>query len=119
MKPVKRKVIADYESPYPESIRFAKGEKVKIGAKFDEDSGWDNWYLCEGQQGKKAWVPVQYLDINGDTGIINTPYDARELTIHKGEILETFEEINGFAMAVNSKGMKGWVPFRNLAPVIE
>ena len=50
---------------------------------------------------------------------MNTPYDARELTIHDGEILETFEEINGFAMGKNSKGMKGWVPLKNIRPSIE
>jgi len=119
MKPPKRIVIADYKSPYPESIKFEKGEQVRIGEKFDEDSDWDNWYWCEGQQGKKAWVPLQYIDISGDTGTINTPYDAKELSIDKGEILETFEEINGFSMARNSKGVKGWAPLRNLGSLVE
>jgi SH3-like domain-containing protein len=119
MKPVKRKVIADYKSPYPESIRFKKGEPVRIVEKFDKDSDWDNWYWSEGKHGKKAWVPIQYIDIDGDKATINTPYDAKELTIHKGEILKTFEEINGFTMAINSKGMKGWAPLKNLRPVIE
>ena len=99
MKPVKRKVIVDYKSPYPGSIKFEKGEIVRVGEKYDEDSEWENWYWCEGQQGKKAWVPIQYIDISGDTGTIKTQYDAKELTIYKGEILETHEEINGFTMA--------------------
>ena len=119
MKPVKRRVIADYESPYPESIKFDKGEQVRIGEKFDQDSDWDNWYWCEGQQENKAWVPIQYIDFDGNIGTINTPYDAKELTIHKGEILETLEEINGFTMAINSKGIKGWAPLKNLESLIE
>ena len=65
MKPVKRRVIADYESPYPESIKFEKGEQVRIGEKFEKDSDWKNWYWGEGQQGKKAWVPIQYIDVDG------------------------------------------------------
>ena len=43
MVQVKRKVIVEYKSPYPESIKIERGEQVRIGEKFEKDSDWDNW----------------------------------------------------------------------------
>lgn len=111
---MKRKVIKSYPSPYPVSIVFRQGENVRIGRKFEDDPDWDNWFWCEGEHDNHAWVPAQYIDRSGESGTLNTAYDARELTVSKGQIVETFQEINGFAMARDSEGRRGWVPLKNL-----
>lgn len=114
MKPEHYKVVKDYKSPYPDPIVFRKGEKVKVGQEFKEDPDWKNWILCEGRDSKKAWVPKQYIDINGMNGILNKEYNAMELSVHVGEKLIVYEIVNGFGMSEKINGMRGWVPIKNM-----
>jgi len=108
------RVVKDYESPYPESIFFQKGERVKVCKKFKEDPDWQNWIWCEGKNGKKAWVPEDFLDSDGKNGLFNREYDAKELSVRVGEALTVSEIVNGFGMSEKSDGTKGWVPMRNM-----
>jgi hypothetical protein len=108
------RVVKDYVSPYPESIFFLKGERVTVGKRFKEDPDWQNWVWCEGENGKKAWVPEDFLDSDGKNGIFNRDYDAKELSVRVGEVLAVSEIVNGFGMSEKSDGVKGWVPMRNM-----
>ena len=114
MKSQKYRVKKDYQSPYPDPILFRKGEQVTVGREFKDDPDWQNWRWCEGKKNNAAWVPIQYLTIEGKSGIFNRDYNARELTVHKDEIVKVNEVLNGFGMAKNSDGSTGWVPLRNL-----
>ena len=86
---------------------------VKIGREFKEEPDWENWLWCEGN-GKKAWVPKQYLSIDGLNGKFNTEYNAMELSVKVGEIIIVYEIVNGFGMAEKLNGSKGLVPIKNL-----
>lgn len=114
MAKVRYKVVKDYESPYPVSIVFQKGERVKVGKKFKEDPDWQNWIWCEGKNGKKAWVPEDYLDSDGTNAVFKREYDARELSVRIGEIVTVNEIVNGFGMSEKPDGIRGWVPIRNM-----
>lgn len=114
MTPTKYKVIKNYQSPYPTPIPFQEGEKVIVGQKSNHDPEWENWHWCQGEKDKKAWGPKQYLEINGQEGVFIQDYNAMELTITPGEILSIYEIINGFGMAINEAGQKGWVPLKNI-----
>ena len=72
--PRKYRVIKAYDSPYPDPIIFHKEEQVEIGDEFSDDPDWQNWVLCMGENGKRAWVPLQYLVINQDTGRFTKNY---------------------------------------------
>jgi hypothetical protein len=113
VKPEHYRVIRAYNSPYPDSIFFRKGEKVAVGQEFKETPVWKNWLWCEGN-GKKAWVPKRYLVINGAYGVFNTDYDALELSVEVGDELIVHSVVNGFGMSEKLDGTKGWVPMRNL-----
>ncbi|HKJ26293.1 MAG TPA: SH3 domain-containing protein [Anaerolineales bacterium] len=108
------KVIEDYKSPYPEPNVFQAGEKVQVGEKFEDDPEWQDWFWCEGENQQKAWVPKLYLQMDGHVGVFIQDYNALELTLQVGEILTGFEEVNGFCMAENENGQKGWAPLKNL-----
>ncbi len=108
-----------YDSPYPDPIVFQKGDGVEIGNEFTDDPDWKNWVWCKGKNGKQAWVPVQYLILQGERGIFRRDYNALELSVSEGERLWVYEEINGFGMAEKADGKKGWVPLRNLGIEIE
>ena len=108
------RVVKDYKSPYPKPIVFQKGERVKIGKEFKEDPDWQNWIWCEGKNGKKAWVPEEYLNVDGRNGMFNREYNAMELSVQVGETLTVCEIVNGFGMSEKPDGTRGWVPMRNL-----
>jgi hypothetical protein len=117
MRHEKYKVEKEYESPYPDSIAFEKGEKVRIVDKENDEPDWPNWVWGEGQNKNKAWIPKQYLNIKGNVGILNTDYDAKELSIEIGETLTVHTILNGFGFARNAKGDTGWTPLKCLSPV--
>jgi len=108
------RVVKDYESPYPNSIVFQKGERVKVCKEFKEDPDWQNWIWCEGKNGKKAWVPEDYLNSDGRNGMFNREYNAMELSVQVGETLTVCEIVNGFGMSEKPDGSRGWVPMRNM-----
>lgn len=113
-KPERYRVIEDYRSPYPDPIVFQKGEEVNVGQEFREDQDWTNWVWCEGKNGKKAWVPKQYLNTDGKDATFNRDYNAMELSVQVGESLVVHEILNGFGMAEKPNGRKGWVPMKNM-----
>jgi hypothetical protein len=113
-RPRKHRVIKEYKSPYPIPNVFREGEQVEILKEFTDDPDWENWVWCKGKNGKQAWAPVQYLTIDGETGIFRRNYNAMELSVSAGEELSVYEEINGFGMAEKADGKKGWVPLRNM-----
>ena len=108
------RVIEAYQSPYPEAIIFNKGECVIIGKEFTDDPDWKDWVWCDGEHDNQAWVPKQYLDIEGNTGRFTTDYNALELSVEVGETLNIYEIVNGFGMAEKPNGERGWVPLKNL-----
>jgi Variant SH3 domain len=115
-KPTKYRVIKAYQSPYPDSLIFKKGDIVEVGKPFTGDPEWGNWLWCVGTDNLKAWVPKQYLNIIEKKGILNKDYNARELSVDVGENLFVHEIVNGFGMAEKANGKKGWVPMKYLEP---
>jgi O-6-methylguanine DNA methyltransferase len=113
VKPQRYRVVKDYRSPYPDPIVFQEGEKVRVGQEFKEDSDWKDWIWCEGNN-KKAWVPKQYINIDGVNGIFNQDYNAMELSVQVGERLVVYEIVNGFGMSEKTNGTRGWVPTKNM-----
>jgi hypothetical protein len=114
VKPQSYRVIKDYKSPYPDPIVFQKGERIKVCQEFKEDPDRKNWIWCEGKNDKKAWVPKEYIDVDGVNGIFNRNYNAKELTVQIGESLIVHEIVNGFGMSEKPDGTKGWVPVKNM-----
>lgn len=113
VKPEHYRVMRAYKSPYHDPILFRKGERVTFGQEFKEDPDWKNWVWCEGNS-KKAWVPKQYIIIDGANGVFKKDYNAMELSVKVGEELVVYEVVNGFGMSEKPDGTKGWVPMRNL-----
>jgi hypothetical protein len=107
---MKYRVIKDYESPYPHPLIFQKGEMVKIGEEFNDDPDWKDWVWCEGSNNINAWAPKQYLEMCEGQGTFIRDYNAMELSLTTGEVLEMDEIVNGFGMAEKPDGTRGWAP---------
>ena len=107
-------VIKGYQTPYPDSILFKKGDRVMIGETFQDDPDWVDWIWCVGESENRAWVPKQYIQSTSGESRLTRDFDAKELSINIGEILAVDQIVNGFGMAVKSDSTKGWVPMKNL-----
>ena len=110
-------VVEMYKSPYADPICFSKGERVGVGKESTHDPEWKDWFWCVGANENEAWVPAQYLSIEGRKGILLRDYNALELSVAPGELLLVSEILNGFGMAQKADGSRGWVPMKCLEKV--
>ncbi len=106
---MKSQVIKDHKSNYPKPIEFESKEKIEIGF---EDLEYPGWIRVKTQDGNEGWAPIEYIEIVNDTnqGIAKFSYNARELDVGVGEILQIKDTLCGWYYATNSSGDSGWVP---------
>jgi hypothetical protein len=115
------RVIADYQTEYPDPISVSAGETFQVSEKTDFWNGNPDWVWvwCTDLRGKQGWVPKTLIHFNADgtTGTARVPYSARELTITTGEELVAEQEESGWLWSTNEQGQNGWVPSGHLAPL--
>ncbi|MFW9773963.1 MAG: SH3 domain-containing protein [Candidatus Thorarchaeota archaeon] len=105
------KVISNYKSPFPNPLIIKKGDKLQI---IEKESEWSGWIWCISEKGAEGWVPINYLDIQGNSAQSLRDYDATELTVAVGEELLIEDQESGWIWASNKAGKKGWVPLDNV-----
>lgn len=105
-------VIQKYENSNTDPIELKLGDEVHIGEEFKEDETWPNWVKCVSKRtGKSGWTPLQILQIDGDIGITTIEYTAREMTVAVGDVVNGYNELNGWIWcARESDGLTGWIP---------
>lgn len=101
------KVIRDYDTPYPEPFVIKKGDMLEPS---DKDSEWEGWIWCTTADGKSAWVPESYLMIEGESARVLEDYDARELSVRIGDLLELIKAEAEWFWCRDKDGILGWVP---------
>ncbi len=73
---------------------------------------------CASEDGHQGWVAESYLEITGDKEAVATcEYDAAQLTVIEGEVLEVLDRQGAFLLCRNAAGTQGWVPRRVLEDV--
>lgn len=106
--------IKNYQSPYPESILFREGEVVVVGEVYNQEPSWQDWIRCLADDGREAWVPIQFLNITEQSGTLLKEYDALELSLTVDDVIRVSDIVNGFGMANKQNGEQGWVPMNHL-----
>jgi SH3-like domain-containing protein len=107
MRNMRGRVIKDYDTPYPEPFVIRKGDLLKPS---ERDSEWEGWIWCTNAEGKSAWVPESFLAIDGESARVLEDYDARELTVRVGDVLELIKEEAEWFWCRDKDGEFGWVP---------
>ncbi|AIR91293.1 SH3 domain-containing protein [Pseudomonas cremoricolorata] len=105
-------VIKSHRSEYPQPICFAKGALLTVGQRFEGHDGWQDWYLCSCQAQTPGWVPAQIIEALGvGQGRAREPYNAHELDVDPGQLIETLRALNGWYWCRRlSNGELGWLP---------
>jgi hypothetical protein len=105
------RVIAAYQSAHPDPLVIRVGEKLTVGKK---ESEWSGWVWCAKQNGKGGWVPEKYVELKGDICVARLDYDATELSVDIGDELIMGYEESGWIWCTNQHGQYGWVPADHL-----
>jgi hypothetical protein len=104
------RVISAHHAAPRDYLRAGSGE-VLIPGKRDAD--WPGWIYCTSRAGVGAWVPETYLELEGLACKLNRDYDATELTVEEGDLLEAVIEESGWLLCVDKSGRRGWIPAPN------
>ena len=111
------RAIRDYRAQYKDPIRVPAGAMVHVG---DRDAEYPAWCWCTAADGRQGWVPVELLG-PVHTGAASAPvlhdYNATELSVTAGDILEVVERRSDWIRARTNDGRVGWVPVTHVAPV--
>ena len=78
------------------------------------ETEWPGWIWCTNDSGKSAWVPENWVEIEGDSCVMKRDYDSTELSVEAGEVLSVESEESGWAWATKEGRESGWVPLENL-----
>ena len=108
------RVTRPYEQPCADPISVRAGARVFPDA--ERKTGIPGWLWCVAEDGRVGWTPRAWLRREGGVWRIDRDFDAIELTVESGELLEVLEEESGFYWAANSGGDRGWVPCEHVTP---
>lgn len=101
------RVVADYDTPFPNPLVLGAGQELAIS---DRESEWPGWLWCTTPEGSSGWVPESYVARQGETATLRRDYDATELSVRAGEELTIEWEESGWLWCANRAGQRGWVP---------
>jgi hypothetical protein len=101
------RVIADYDTPFPNPLDLRAGQELAVG---DRESEWLGWIWCTTSEGIGGWLPESYVIRQGNTATLRRDYDATELSVRAGEKLVVTMEESGWLWCENRTGQRGWVP---------
>lgn len=103
------------ETLCPDPIVVRAGDAVVPNfGKYTEIHG---WVWCTAQDGRVGWTPERWLEAGGDRWRITRDYNAFELCVAPGELLDVELEESGFLLVRRHNGASGWVPCENVGPV--
>ncbi|MCX6363081.1 MAG: SH3 domain-containing protein [Actinobacteria bacterium] len=109
------RVMQPHITSAPDPVRFVTGEALSIG---HHDQQWRSYVWCTDQSGRAGWVPDFYLEMTGaHEATALRDYDATELTVGSGKLLDVLEEVGGWLRCRTSSGNEGWVPGDNVESV--
>ena len=114
LTPKERRVIANYEVVHQNAICVTRGTRVVVTERKTKPE-WLGWIWCESEDGQTGWISKSYLDIQGHQAVLTHDYDAREVEVSAGELVNVLKEEHGWAWIKKQSGSEGWIPTENLA----
>jgi hypothetical protein len=100
---------SDYTVVDRSPLQLAKGDSVRLGPK---DTSWPGWIWAISEDGRGSFVPEDHLKISTDatTAVVKKAFNARDLSVKKGETITALREVNGWLWCQNAEGTEGWLP---------
>lgn len=107
-------VTADYEVIDRAPLTLAVGDAVRLGP---PDTDWPGWVWVTAINGRGSYVPEDHLSPRGDgSAQVTIAFHARDLSVRKGDRIESLREVKGWHWSRDSSGDEGWLPSYLLRP---
>lgn len=107
-------VTRPYERPYEKPIAVAAGDPVTPD--FNRKTSIGGWVWCTARDGHAGWTPHAWIELSGNTWRMLRDFNALELSISIGELLDVQLEESSFYWAARESGETGWVPVEYVSP---
>ena len=101
------RVTRAHKPDHGDPLLLTKGEVVPFERRRTK---WDGWLWCSKPNGESGWIPESWVKIQEDNCVVERDYNARELAVRPGEMLDAILTESGWVMARSSTGTIGWVP---------
>ena len=111
------RVTKSYKRPYENPMAVSAGDPVIPD--FKKLTDMEGWLWCTAEDGRSGWTPESWLVLSDGKWQLSRDYNAIELTVAPGEMLEITIEESGFFWAQKVDGEGGWVPCDHVAIVGE
>ena len=106
-------VVKAYERPYENPLAVTAEESVVPD--FEKQTEIEGWVWCIAKDNRSGWVPRSWLARVDGTWRVIRQFNAIELTVVPGEILDVTLSESGFFWATKQNGEAGWVPCENVS----
>lgn len=108
-----RKTVAEgYAAQFSDPIKLREGDKLHVQC---EDVEYPGWFWCEHRTTAKCgWTPGSCLSAVAGEARALCDYDATELSVEVGDVVDVSSEFGGWAVCESSDGRRGWLPEKNL-----
>jgi hypothetical protein len=94
----------------------SRGERLRCERR---ETQWEGWLWCAAPDGRAGWVPEPWVELAGEAGVMTRDYDAAELTVAPGDVLEGVLTASSWLLAVTTSGQQGWVPLECVEPAVK
>jgi len=109
------RVIESRPRDHVVTIHLGPGDVVGVGHRNQQ---YPEFIWCASEDGHQGWVAESYLEITGEKeAVAKCEYDAAQLTVMEGEVLDVLDQQGAFVLCRNDSGGQGWVPRRVLEDV--
>lgn len=99
---------ADYEVIDRAPLSLAAGDLVRLGP---PDADWPGWVWVTAVNGRGSYVPEDHLATLPDgTARVTNAFHARDLTVRRGDAVESLREVKGWHWCRDAAGAEGWLP---------
>jgi hypothetical protein len=110
------RVIESHRPGTAEPLVVSRSERLRCERKKTQ---WEGWLWCTTPDGRTGWVPEPWVQVEGDSGVMVRDYDATELTVEPGEVLEGLLIASSWLLAVSPSSQQGWVPLECVEPAVK
>jgi hypothetical protein len=111
-QPRKVRVTESRPRDHVVTIHIGPGDVVGVGHRNQQ---YPEFLWCASEDGHQGWVAESYLEMTSEKeAVALKEYDAAQLTVVEGEVLDALDEQGAFVLCRNAAGAQGWVPARLL-----
>jgi hypothetical protein len=102
------RVTASRPCDHVVTIHIGPGDVVGVGHRNQQ---YPEFLWCASENGRQGWVAEAFLEMSGEKeAVALREYDAAQLTVIEGELLDVLEQQGIWTLCRNAAGAQGWVP---------